>query len=104
MNLSEQLNYEIMDMVSSIYNLGCWIDDMHRVPPHGIVYRLNCYVYNIKDISSDDMLRAEQASSIVKEHVRTHSSFYPIINVVYKTELVSKEALLNGFRVMWENS
>lgn len=104
MDLSEKLNYEIMDMVASIYNLGCWIDDMRMIPPHGVCFRLNCYVYNVGDITVDDELRAEQASLIVKKHVIDNTELYPVIEVMYKSKLIKKETLLRGFKAMWENS
>ena len=100
--LENETNERIMNVIYKLYTLGCWIQSMHTVPPHGICFDIKCYVQNKDEISEDDKLRYNMGSQYLKDIFSEQLSYYLFDNVEYVDYMIDKDNLIRGIKAMLE--
>ena len=98
--LNSETNERIMDVIYKLYTLGCWIQGMHTVPPHGICFDIKCSVQDKDRISEDDKLRYKMGSEYLKDRFSEQLSYYLLDNVEYVDYMIDRDNLIRGIKAM----
>lgn len=100
--LVNETNERIINVIYKLYTLGCWIQGMHTVPPHGMCFDIKCCVRNKEQISEEDKLRYKMGSQYLKDIFSEQVSYYLFDNVEYVDYMIDKDNLIRSIKAMLE--